>query len=79
MAVSLERRTGVVALLYWFWDGVDRTIFTAIKFSFPARFVSPFGFLGMLTFIVFIILGVSGADRKSTRMKHSHKIISYAV
>jgi len=61
MAVSLERRTGVVALLYWFWDGVDRTIFTAIKFSFPARFVSPFGFLGMLTFIVFIILGVSGA------------------
>lgn len=61
MAVSLKRRTGVVALLYWFWDGVDRTIFTAIKFSFPSRFVSPFGFLGMLTFIVFIILGVTGA------------------
>ncbi len=56
MAVSLERRTGVVALVYWLWDGIDRTIFTAIKFSFPARFVSPFGFLGMLTFIVFIIL-----------------------
>ena len=51
MAVSLERRrTGLVAFLYWLWDGVDRTIFTAIKFSFPARFVSPFGFLGMLTF-----------------------------
>jgi len=32
MAVSLERRTGVVAFLYWLWDGVDRTIFTAIKF-----------------------------------------------
>ena len=61
MAVSLSRRTGVVALLYWIWDGVDRTIFTAIKFSFPARFVSPFGFLGMLTFTVFIILGVTGA------------------
>ena len=61
MAVSLERKTGIVALLYWIWDGVDRTIFTAIKFSFPARFVSPFGFLGMLTFTVFIILGVSGA------------------
>ena len=61
MAVSLDRRTGIVALLYWIWDGVDRTIFTAIKFSFPARFVSPFGFLGMLTFTVFIILGVSGA------------------
>ena len=45
MAVSLSRHTGIVALLYWIWDGVDRTIFTAIKFSFPARFVSPFGFL----------------------------------
>ena len=62
MAVSLEpRRNGVVEFLYWLWEGVDRTIFTAIKFSFPARFVSPFGFLGMLTFIVFIILGISGA------------------
>ena len=61
MAVSLERRTGAVGFFYWLWDGIDRTIFTAIKFSFPARFVSPFGFLGMLTFIVFIILGISGA------------------
>jgi ubiquinol-cytochrome c reductase cytochrome b subunit len=30
MAVSLSRHTGIVALLYWIWDGVDRTIFTAI-------------------------------------------------
>ena len=28
MAVSLSRHTGIVALLYWIWDGVDRTIFT---------------------------------------------------
>ena len=61
MAVSLSRRKGAVNLLQWLWDGLDRTIFTAIKFSFPARFVSPFGFLGMLTFITFIILGVTGA------------------
>ena len=61
MVVSLNRRTGLVAFFYWIWDGLDRTIFTGIKFSFPARFVSPFGFLGMLTFIVFVILGVSGA------------------
>src|SRR3989304_4209163 len=61
MAVSLSRTTGTVAFIYWIWDGLDRTIFTSIKFSFPARFVSPFGFLGMLTFITFIILGVSGA------------------
>jgi ubiquinol-cytochrome c reductase cytochrome b subunit len=61
MAVSLSRRTGVTAFFYWLWDGLDRSIFTAIKFSFPARFVSPFGFLGMLTFVVFVILGISGA------------------
>ena len=61
MVVSLSRRTGAVTFIHWVWDGIDRTIFTAIKFSFPARFVSPFGFLGMLTFIAFIILGVTGA------------------
>jgi len=61
MAVSLNRRTSAVAFFYWIWDGLDRTIFTGMKFSFPARFVSPFGFLGMLTFITFVILGISGA------------------
>ena len=61
MAVSLHRRNSAVALFQWVWDGLDRSIFTGIKFSFPARFVSPFGFLGMLTFITFIILGVTGA------------------
>ena len=44
MAVSLNRPNGTLAFIYWIWDGLDRTIFTAIKFSFPARFVSPFGF-----------------------------------
>ncbi|HET8719653.1 MAG TPA: cytochrome b N-terminal domain-containing protein [Candidatus Nitrosotenuis sp.] len=61
MAATLSRHTGAVSFFYWLWDGLDRTIFTGLKFSFPARFVSPFGFLGMLTFIVFVILGVSGA------------------
>jgi ubiquinol-cytochrome c reductase cytochrome b subunit len=61
MAVSLSRRTGAVSFFYWLWDGLERTIFTGVKFSFPSRFVSPFGFLGMLTFVVFIILGISGA------------------
>ena len=32
-----------------------------LKFTFPGRFVSPLGFLGMLTFVVFIILGITGA------------------
>ncbi|MGI0008079.1 MAG: cytochrome b [Nitrosopumilaceae archaeon] len=61
MVVSLSRRNGLVDFFYWIWDGLDRTVFIGTKFSFPARFVSPFGFLGMLTFVVFIILGVSGA------------------
>jgi len=32
-----------------------------LKFTFPTRFVSPLGFLGMLTFVIFIILGITGA------------------
>ncbi len=61
MVVSLKRRNGLVDFFYWIWDGLERTIFIGTKFSFPARFVSPFGFLGMLTFITFIILGITGA------------------
>ena len=61
MVVSLSRRNGTAEFFYWLWAGLERTIFTSIKFSFPSRFVSPFGFLGMLTFIAFIVLGVTGA------------------
>lgn len=43
------------------YAGVERTIFMGMKFTFPGRFVSPLGFLGMLTFVVFIILGITGA------------------
>jgi ubiquinol-cytochrome c reductase cytochrome b subunit len=43
------------------YAGVDRTIFMGMKFTFPGRFVSPLGFLGMLTFVLFIILGITGA------------------
>jgi ubiquinol-cytochrome c reductase cytochrome b subunit len=32
-----------------------------MKFTIPTRFVNPLGFLGMLTFIIFIILGITGA------------------
>ena len=61
MVVSLSRRNGLVDFFYWVWGGLDRSVFIGTKFSFPARFVSPYGFLGMLTFVLFIILGVSGA------------------
>src|SRR5712692_5026837 len=50
-----------MALLRWAWDRLERTIFLGWKFVFPSRFISPLGFLGMLTTVVFIILGVTGA------------------
>src|SRR6266705_2161388 len=51
----------IIALLRWIWDRLERTLLLAVKIVFPSRFISPLGFLGMLTVIVFIILGVTGA------------------
>jgi ubiquinol-cytochrome c reductase cytochrome b subunit len=61
MVASLYRENSLVRLFRWIYAGVDRTIFMGLKFTFPTRFVSPLGFLGMLTFVLFIILGISGA------------------
>src|SRR2546426_573097 len=51
----------IIALLRWIWDRLERTLLLALKLVFPSRFISPLGFLGMLTVIVFLILGVTGA------------------
>src|SRR5437588_3920619 len=51
----------IIALLRWIWDRLERTLLLAIKLVFPSRFISPLGFLGMLTVVVFVILGVTGA------------------
>ncbi len=51
----------IIALLRWVWDRLERTLFLALKIVFPSRFISPLGFLGMLTVVVFLILGVTGA------------------
>lgn len=61
MGVSLHRENSLVRFLRWVYAGVDRTIFMGLKFTFPGRFVSPLGFLGMITFVLFIILGITGA------------------
>lgn len=61
MGVSLHRENSLVRFLRWVYTGVDRTIFMGLKFTFPGRFVSPLGFLGMITFVLFIILGITGA------------------
>ena len=45
----------------WLIDRLDRTGWLAYKFTVPKRFVSPLPFLGFLTFICFLILGVTGA------------------
>ena len=49
----------IIALLRWIWNELERTIIPAIKLVFPSRFISPLGFLGMLTVVVFVILGVT--------------------
>jgi ubiquinol-cytochrome c reductase cytochrome b subunit len=51
----------IIAILRWAWERLERTIFLGWKFVFPSRFISPLGFLGMLTTVVFIIRGVTGA------------------
>ena len=61
MGVSLHRENSLVRFMRWVYAGVDRTIFMGLKFTFPGRFVSPLGFLGMITFVLFIILGITGA------------------
>lgn len=61
MVASLKDENGIVRFFKWLYAGVERTMFLGLKFTFPSRFVSPLGFLGMLTFITFIILGITGA------------------
>jgi len=51
----------IIDLLKWTWERLERTLLLGLKIVFPSRFISPLGFLGMLTVIVFIILGVTGA------------------
>src|SRR6266704_2923726 len=65
LAAQTRKKAGVldpiVAILRWIWDRLERTLLLALKIVFPSRFISPLGFLGMLTVVVFIILGVTGA------------------
>src|SRR3990170_3792032 len=65
LAVAKSSKKGfldpIIALFWWSWRRLERTILLGIKIVFPSRFISPLGFLGMLTLVVFIILGVTGA------------------
>src|SRR5215204_4964170 len=61
MGATLTYENSFVRFVRWVYAGVDRTLFMGMKFTFPGRFVSPLGFLGMLTFVIFVILGITGA------------------
>ena len=61
MGATLKYENSFVRFVRWVYAGVDRTIFMGMKFTFPGRFVSPLGFLGMLKFVIFVILGITGA------------------
>src|ERR671924_19740 len=87
MGATLKYENSFVRFFRWTYAGVDRTIFMALKFTFPSRFVSPLGFLGMITFVIFIILGVTGAllmlyyepilDRAWDSVKNINNVIPY--
>ena len=56
-----QPRENVVSRLYqWVKDGLSRTYWMGINFTYPKRFVSPLGYLGVLTGITFLVLGVTG-------------------
>src|SRR5438094_2813341 len=65
LAAPSSKKKGVldpiIALLKWTWERLERTLLLGLKIVFPSRFISPMGFLGMLTLIVFILLGITGA------------------
>jgi len=41
-------------------DGLERTVYRGVQYTFPKRFVSPLGYLGVLTGITFLVLGITG-------------------
>ena len=60
MTKETERRNLVSKLYQWLVDGLERTVYIGVKYTFPKRFVSPLAYLGVLTGITFLVLGVTG-------------------
>ncbi len=61
MSQEPKGEENVVARLYhWVTNGLERTVYMGVKYTFPKRMVSPLGYLGMLTGITFLVLGVTG-------------------
>ncbi len=60
MSQPPEKKNVVSRLYEWILDGLERTVYMGVKYTYPKRFVSPLGYLGVLTGIVFLVLGVTG-------------------
>ena len=61
--MSEQEDTGgnvLVRLYRWLYNGLERTVYMGIQYTYPRRFVSPLGYLGVLTGIVFLVLGITG-------------------
>ncbi len=60
MAGTSSNKNPIEKLYDWAVRGLDRTVFMGISYTFPKRFVSPLGYLGVLTGITFLVLGITG-------------------
>ncbi|TLY16043.1 MAG: cytochrome bc complex cytochrome b subunit [Thaumarchaeota archaeon] len=57
---SSSSKNLIEKLYDWLVAGLDRTVYMGVRYTFPKRFVSPLGYLGVLTGITFLVLGITG-------------------
>ncbi len=60
MSQPPEKKNVISRLYEWILNGLERTVYMGVQYTYPKRFVSPLGYLGVLTGIVFLVLGVTG-------------------
>ncbi len=60
MSQQPPNRNIISKLYHWIVDGLERTVYMGVQYTYPKRFVSPLGYLGVLTGIVFLVLGITG-------------------
>src|SRR5438309_8962636 len=61
MGDTSSSNKNIVEKLYdWLVAGLDRTVYMGVRYTFPKRFVSPLAYLGVLTGITFLVLGITG-------------------
>ena len=58
--MSQEKENVISRLYKWAYNGLERTVYMGVQYTYPKRFVSPLGYLGVLTGMTFLVLGVTG-------------------